>query len=145
MTEKTTETKNQLMRKKLEGKVSNQNYCHGMEKDFEPSIQQQNEITKALSTEKEDLGKTFHQGVENYNQRHRKNNETLSNLIKSIAIDSSITTTLANLLNSSNESQYGLTNLNGNRFSINKLNPQNDIIKRSILTFDHGNRCDLNN
>ena len=46
---------------------------------------------------------------------------------------------------SSNKSQFSLTHLNGNRFRINKLNPQNVMIKRSTLTFDNGTRYGLNN
>ena len=72
-----------------------------MERLFEPSIQQRKEITKSKTTSDDDLGKTFLQGVGNYNKKTQRINETLFNLIRSNAIDSSIKTTLANLLNSS--------------------------------------------
>ena len=65
---KIKETKKKLMIEKLEEKLSNQIFYRDMEKVFEPSIQQQKEITKAITTGNEDLGKALLQGVENYNQ-----------------------------------------------------------------------------
>ena len=91
------------------------------------------------------MRKTILQGVENFNQITHRNNEILYNLIQSNAIDGSITTTIANLINSSKKSHFSLTHFKGIRFSINKPNPQNVIIKRSTLTFDNGSMYDLNN
>ena len=48
-------------------------------------------------------------------------------------------------MNYSYKSHFSLTHLNGNTFSMMKLNPQNVIIKGSTLAFDNGNRCGLNN
>ena len=111
------------MKEKLEEKLSYQFFYRDMEKVFEPTVQQENENTKAVTTGNEDLGKIFLEGVETYNQITQRNNEKLSDLIKSNAIDSSISTTLVNLMNSSNKSHISLTHLIGNRFSINKPNP----------------------
>ena len=87
----------------MQEKLSNQNFYHDLEEVIESSMQQQKENTKALTTGNEDLGKTNLQGGENYNQITRRNNEILSNLIMSNAIDSGITTTLTNLMITSNE------------------------------------------
>ena len=101
-------------------------------------------INKTKSTEKESLKKAFLQGGESYNEITQRNNEILSNFIKSNPIDSSITTTLANLRNSSIKSQFSLIHLIGNRFSFKKPNPQNVFEEGSALTFDNASRCDLN-
>ena len=132
------------MKGRLEEKLSNQKIYPDMEKVFEPSNQQEKEITKGITSENEDLGKVFLRRVEKFNQRTQRNNEVLSNLFKSNAIDSSVTTNLASLMKSSNRSQFSLTQLKGNRFIIIKLNPQNVILKGSTLTTDNGNRYDLN-
>ena len=52
------------MKEGFEEKLSDQKFYHGMEKVFEPSIQQQKEITKAITTEKKIWEKAILQGVE---------------------------------------------------------------------------------
>ena len=118
------------MNERLEVKLSNQNFYHKMEKVFGLSMQQQKELPKAQATGNEDVGKAVIHGLEN--QITQRNNEILCNLIKSNAIDSSITTTLANLMNSFKKSEFSLTHNNCIRFSTNKSNPQNIPIKGSL-------------
>ena len=47
------------MKERLEEKLSNQIFYHDMEKVFEPSIQQQKEITKSITTKKKICEKLF--------------------------------------------------------------------------------------
>ena len=107
------------MKERLEEKFSSQKLNHDMEKLLEPSLQQQKEIIKAITTGNEYLGKAILQKVEKYNQTTQRNSEIISNLIKSNAIESSITTTLVLLMNSSNKNHISVTHLNGFRFSMN--------------------------
>ena len=139
------ETKNTLVKERLEEKLCNQFSYPCIEEVFEPSFQQQNEITKTITRGNEDLGKAFFQGEENDKQKTPRIDEILSNLIKSNAVETSITTTLVNLMTSSSKGQFILTHFKVNRFSMNKLNPQNVTIKGSTLAIDNGNRYDLNN
>ena len=67
--EKLKETKNKLIKERLEEKLSNHKFCHDMVKVSEPSIQQEDEITVPTTTGNEDLGKAIFQRIENYNQK----------------------------------------------------------------------------
>ena len=95
-------------------------------KDFEPSINHQKEMVIATTTRNQNLEKTILKGVEDYDQITQNLTEFLSNLIISNPLDSSVTTNVANLINTSIKCQFGSTHPIGSKFRMNHLRPKDE-------------------
>ena len=65
--------------------------------------------------------KSIPRGVNSYDPLSQGDDESLTTLIKSNCIDSTNTTTLADLSNSSGKSQFSLTHPSGKMFELNKF------------------------
>ena len=71
--------------------------------------------------------------------------DNLKYLVNSNIVDSNIVTTLSNMINNKNRSQFSLNQIKDNKFQINPTNPQNVIIKGSHMIFDNGNEYNFDN
>ena len=79
---------------------------------------------KAKTTGKEILGYVFFRGRRKNDELTRRINKKLANLVKTNAVDSSNTTTLANLLNYFQRNKLSLRDFSGNKLEINVTTPQ---------------------
>ena len=165
---KLKETKSLIKAERLKEKLGKQDFHYDMEEVFEPvtenqkqqiqtnenNINQQtqaiNDQTKAVKDSSDilnkSLQKSIQQGIEEYDEICKKNNELLTNLVNSNQVDSSIVKTISNLLNDKNKSQFSLEPVEGysNVFTINPVNPQIVQIKGSTMTFQNGDSYNLN-
>ena len=161
---KLKETKSLIKAERLKEKLGKQDFHYDMEEVFEPvtenqkqhenninqQIQAINDQTKAIKDSSKilntNLQKSIKQGIQEYDEISKKNNELLTNLVNSNQVDSSIVKTISNLLNDKNKSQFSLEPVEGysNFFTINPVNPQIVQIKGSTMTFQNGNSYNLN-
>ena len=170
LAKKLQETKSLIKAERLKEKLGRQDFHYDMEEVFEPVTENQKQIKKVSETQiqalndstesttkairesskilNKNLQKSIQQGIENYDEITKKNNEILTNLVNSNQVDSSIVKTISNLLNDKNKSQFSLEPVEGssNFFTINSTyDPQLVQIRGSTLTFQNGESYDLNN
>ena len=107
--------------------------------------------TKAIQESSDIVNKNLHhsiqQGIKDYDEISKKNNQLLTNLVNSNQVDSSIVETISNLLTDKTKSQFSLEKINDdnpNLFYINPHNPQLVLIKGSNIIFENGNTYNLN-
>ena len=98
----------------------------------------------------ENLQKFIEEGIQEYDEITNRNNQLPTNLVISNQVDSSITKTVSNLLNTKSQlslephTQSDRAQLhNPNLFTINPHNPQPVPIKGSTMTFENGHSYDL--
>ena len=76
-------------------------------------------------------------GLKKYEYKNRKYKKYISVLTTSIALDCGVTTALADLMNSSNENQFSLTQFGGSNFKIKEADPQKSALKeKNVRLFD---------
>ena len=107
--------------------------------------------TKAIQESSDIVNKNLHhsiqQGIEDYDEISKKNNQLLTNLVNSNQVDSSIVKTISNLLTDKTKSQFSLEKINDdnpNLFYINPHHPQPVLLKGSNIIFENGNTYNLN-
>ena len=107
--------------------------------------------TKAIQESSDIVNKNLHhsiqQGIKDYDEISKKNNQLLTNLVNSNQVDSSIVKTISNLLTDKTKSQFSLEKINDdnpNLFYINPHHPQPVLIKGSNIIFENGNTYNLN-
>ena len=107
--------------------------------------------TRAIQESSDTLNKKLHksvkEGIQEYDKITSRNNQIVTDLVNSNQVDSSIVKTVSNLLNDNNKSQFSLEPVEGssNLFTINPFtNPQQVLIKGSTMTFQNGNKYNLN-
>ena len=118
------------------------------EKQLQASENQQQALrdsSLAIQESSNTLQKSIKEGIQDYDEITNRNNQLFTSLGNSNQVDSSIIKTISNLLNT--QSQFNLEpNMgNPNLFTINHSNPQQVLIKNTILTFlGCGNIYNLN-
>ena len=104
-------------------------------------------IQESSDTPNKKLHKSVKEGIQEYDKITSRNNQIVTDLVNSNQVDSSIVKTVSNLLNDNNKSQFSLEPVEGssNLFTINPFtNPQQVLIKGSTMTFQNGNKYNLN-
>ena len=143
--EKYKKTKEKLFENRLKEKLGNQSFYYDMKQVFEPSIEEQKESTKKIIKSQESTQKAITEGNQNLQNAITTGMDNLKYLVNSNIVDSNIVTTLSNMINNKNRSQFSLNQIKDNKFQINPTNPQNVIIKGSHMIFDNGNEYDFDN
>ena len=113
-------------------------------RDFTQTITQA--IRESSNALNKNLQKSIKEGIQEYDEITNRNNQLLTSLVDSNQVDSSIVKTVFNLLNNKNKSQFSLEPVedNPNLFIFNPHNPQQVLIKSSLMTFEIGNTYNLN-
>ena len=130
-----TENQKQLSEKQIQA----------LQDSSQTTVQAINDQTKAIEKSSNilnaNLQKSIKQGIQEYDEISKKNNQLLTNLVNSNQVDSSIVKTVSNLLNDKNKSQFSLEPVEGNPnlFLINPRNPQQVLIKGTTMTFLNNN------
>ena len=101
--------------------------------------------TQTIRESNNALNKNLQKSIKEYHEITNRNNQLITNLVKSNQVNSSIVKTVSNLLNDINKSQFSLEPIESypNLFTINPYNPQQVLIKGSTMTFENGNTYNL--
>ena len=110
------------------------------------AIQGQTRVIRELSNALNKNSQKSNKERIEYDEITNRNNQVLTNLVKSNTVNFSIVRTVSNLLNDKNRSQYSLEPEEGysNLLTINPNNPQLVQVKGSTLTYQNGNTNILN-